>query len=78
MDTPGFSSMYVCECEKEELKQFFPEIYECEGECRFNGCVHINEPDCKVKNMVGEGVIGKSRYDNYVLLYNEIKDKKRY
>lgn len=78
MDTPGFSSMYVCECEKEELKQYFPEIYEYEGECRFNGCVHINEPDCKVKMKINEGVIGKSRYENYVLLYNEIKDKKRY
>ncbi len=78
MDTPGFSSMYVCECEKEELKQYFPEIYEYEGECRFNGCVHVNEPDCMVKEKLECGTIGKTRYDNYVLLYNEIKDKKRY
>ena len=78
MDTPGFSSMYVCECEKEELKQYFPEIYEYEGECRFNGCVHINEPDCMVKEQLETGKIGKSRYESYVLLYNEIKDKKRY
>lgn len=78
MDTPGFSSMYVCECEKEELRQYFPEIYEYEGECRYNGCVHINEPECMVKNMVSDGKIGKSRYENYILLYNEIKDKKRY
>ncbi len=78
MDTPGFSSMYVCECEKEELKQYFPEIYEYEGECRFNGCVHINEPDCRVKERLEAGKIGKTRYENYALLYNEIKDKKRY
>jgi len=78
MDTPGFSSMYVCECEKEELKQYFPEIYDYEGECRFNGCVHINEPNCMVKQQLEVGKIGKTRYDNYVLLYNEIKDKKRY
>lgn len=78
MDTPGFSSMYVCECEKEELKQYFPEIYDYEGECRFNGCVHINEPDCMVKQQLETGKIGKTRYENYVLLYNEIKDKKRY
>ncbi len=78
MDTPGFSSMYVCECEKEDLKQYFPEIYEYEGECRFNGCVHINEPDCMVKSQLEAGLIGRSRYDNYVLLFNEIKDKKRY
>ena len=78
MDTPGFSSMYVCECEKEELKQYFPEIYDYEGECRFNGCVHINEPDCMVKQQLEAGNIGQTRYENYVLLYNEIKDKKRY
>ncbi len=78
MDTPGFSSMYVCECEKEELKQYFPEIYEYEGECRFNGCVHVNEPNCIVKEKVMIGNIGQSRYENYLLLYNEIKDKKRY
>lgn len=78
MDTPGFSSMYVCECEKEELKKFFPEIYRYEGECRFNGCVHINEPDCKVKEAVQNGIISTSRYENYKMMFEEIKNKKRY
>lgn len=78
MDTPGFSSMYVCECEKEELKQFFPEIYKYEGECRFNGCVHINEPDCAVKNAIDDGKISTSRYENYKLIFEEIKNKKKY
>lgn len=77
MDTPGFSSMYVCECEKEELKQFFPEIYKHEGECRFNGCVHINEPDCAVKSAIDAG-ISTSRYENYKLMFDEIKNKKKY
>ncbi|MDE6208471.1 MAG: ribosome small subunit-dependent GTPase A [Lachnospiraceae bacterium] len=77
MDTPGFSSMYVCECEKEELKQFFPEIYKHEGECRFNGCVHINEPDCAVKSAIDTG-ISTSRYENYKLMFDEIKNKKKY
>ena len=78
MDTPGFSSMYVCECEKEELKEFFPEIYKLEGECRFNGCVHINEPGCKVKEAVQQGIISTSRYENYKLMFEEIKNKKKY
>ena len=78
MDTPGFSSMYVCECEKEELKEFFPEIYKLEGECRFNGCVHINEPGCKVKEAVQLGIISTSRYENYKLMFEEIKNKKKY
>lgn len=78
MDTPGFSSVYTCECEKEELKCYFPEIYHYEGQCRFNGCVHINEPDCAVKEAVGQGAIGNSRYENYVSFYNEIKERKKY
>lgn len=78
MDTPGFSSIYTCPCEKEELKQFFPEFYPYEGKCRFNGCVHVNEPDCAVKNAVSDGSIGQSRYENYVLFYNEIKERRKY
>lgn len=78
LDTPGFSSIYPCECEKEELKYYFPEIYKYEGQCRFNGCVHVNEPDCAVKAAVEEGIIGQSRYDNYVSFYEEIKNKKKY
>lgn len=78
LDTPGFSSIYTCECEKEELKYYFPEIYKYEGECRFNGCVHVNEPDCAVKMAVLNGNIGQSRYENYLSFYEEIKNRKKY
>jgi ribosome biogenesis GTPase len=78
MDTPGFSSMYVCECEKEELKMYYPEIYKYEGECRFNGCVHISEPGCVIKDKVDAGIISSTRYDNYKLMFDEIKNRKKY
>lgn len=78
LDTPGFSSIYTCECEKEELKGFFPDFYPFEGQCRFNGCVHVNEPDCAIKDAVAQGKIGESRYENYVVFYNEIKERKKY
>ncbi len=78
LDTPGFSSIYACECEKEELRYYFPEMQKYEGQCRFNGCVHVNEPDCAVKAAVEEGIIGKSRYDNYIAFYEEIKNRKKY
>lgn len=78
MDTPGFSSMYTCQCEKEELRYYYPEYREYEGQCRFNGCVHINEPGCVVKEAVKGGIISKSRYDNYILLFDEIKNKRKY
>lgn len=78
MDTPGFSSLYTNEIEKDDLKNFFSEFKVYEGQCRFLGCVHINEPSCAVKDALEKGEISKSRYDNYVVIYNEIKDKKKY
>lgn len=78
MDTPGFSSVYAWAMEKEELKDLFPEFVPCEGKCRFNGCVHVNEPDCMVKRQVEEGKIAPDRYDNYILMYDEIKNRKKY
>ena len=78
MDTPGFSSLYVNDFEKEDLKEYFREFAEYNNGCRFVGCVHENEPDCLVKEAVEEGKISKSRYNNYILMYEEIKNKKNY
>lgn len=78
MDTPGFSSMYTPEIEASELKEFFPEFAEFEDECRFLGCVHIGERVCGVKKAVKEGKISLSRYENYRLIYEELKQKRRY
>lgn len=78
MDTPGFTSLYVNEFDKDELKNYFAEFREYEGKCRFTGCAHINEPDCMVKRALLEGEISPIRYKDYVELYNEIKDNKRY
>lgn len=78
MDTPGFSSMYIEDLKPEELKDYFPEFADFEEECRFLGCVHIGERVCGVKNAVAEGKISKNRYENYRLLYQELKDKRRY
>ena len=58
--------------EKEELKDFYPEFEEFENQCRFLGCVHVNEPDCKVKEAVEAGKISRERYENYKLLYEEL------
>ncbi|MEE0419542.1 MAG: ribosome small subunit-dependent GTPase A [Lachnospiraceae bacterium] len=78
MDTPGFSSMYMEGLEKEELKECFAEFGEYEPYCRFQGCMHIHEPDCGVKQALKEGKISQVRYDNYVALYQELKDRRKY
>jgi len=78
LDTPGFSSVYLPDFEKEELKDYFPEFQEYEPYCRFQGCMHIHEPDCAVKEALGQGKISSIRYENYLHLYEELKDKRRY
>lgn len=78
LDTPGFSSLTIEEVEAEELKNYFPEFEKYEGTCRFRGCVHDNEPDCKVKQAVADGEISKQRYEDYQLLYRELKAVKKY
>ena len=78
MDTPGFSSLYVNDYEKEDLKYLFPEFSEYEGQCRFNGCDHVHEPGCAVKQALKEGKIHNIRYQNYIEMYEELKNKRRY
>lgn len=78
LDTPGFSSIYVEDMEPEDLKLYFPEFEPYEEECKFTGCVHIGEKVCGIKKAYAEGKISPSRYENYTLLYKELKDKRRY
>jgi ribosome biogenesis GTPase len=80
MDTPGFSSLNLFDVEKEELKGFYPEFAPYEGECKFLTCVHIHEPVCGVRKALKEGKINNVRYDNYVTLYDELKEleKRKY
>ena len=78
MDTPGFSSMDVPGFEKKDLWTCYPEFLAYEPYCKFQGCSHINEPNCGVKDALAEGKISQIRYENYVLLYNELKQIKKY
>ena len=78
MDTPGFSSLYVNDFEKEELKYYFREFAPYEGRCRFHGCDHVHEPGCAVKEAVEKGNIHRIRYENYLEMYQELQEKKRY
>lgn len=78
MDTPGFTSLDVFGAEADTLKYFYKEFEEYQEDCRFRTCVHINEPDCKVKSAVEEGKISKIRYENYSLLYNELKSIRKW
>lgn len=78
MDTPGFSSLFVNEFDKGELKYYFREFVPYEGKCRFNGCDHVHEPGCLVKEAVEAGKIHSVRYEDYLEMYRELQERKRY
>lgn len=78
MDTPGFSTLAIPGFEKEDLQQYYREFAEFEPYCRFQGCSHIGEPDCGIKDALAEGKISSLRYENYKLLYEELKNIKKY
>ncbi len=78
LDTPGFSSLGLFELEKEELARFYPEFAVYEKNCRFGGCSHVTEPECGVKDALADGKVSRLRYDNYCLLYEELKNRRAY
>ncbi len=77
MDTPGFSSFDVLIDDPETLKDHYEEFISYTG-CRFQPCSHTHEPDCMVKEAVERGQISRERYDNYMLIYSELKNLRRY
>lgn len=78
VDTPGFSSLNIDEMEADQLKYYFIEFEKYEPYCKFNGCNHINEPKCGVKEAVAEGKISQSRYLSYTQLLEELQSIKKW
>lgn len=77
-DSPGFGSLSLNDLSILSLSQSFREFFEASKECKYSPCFHINEPKCKVKLLVEEGVILKSRYENYLQFVSEIKNNNKY
>lgn len=73
LDTPGFGQLEVEGIKADELQNYFPEMADCQGNCRFRGCAHINEPDCYVKEKLETGEIAPSRYESYKAMYEKLK-----
>jgi len=76
-DTPGFTSVVFDDISSERLRFHMPDIASYEGKCRFNGCRHLNEPDCTVKLAVENGMLSESRYESYKKIHNEIYIQER-
>lgn len=80
-DTPGFSSLDFQNAEKilkDELPFCFREFDEYLGLCKFSTCSHTNDKGCKILEALSEGKIHPSRHENYVTMYNEVKDLKEW
>jgi ribosome biogenesis GTPase len=77
IDTPGIKGFGLYDVKNNELRDFFKE-FTLVGNCKFNNCLHLEEPGCEVKFKVKKGDISKSRYNNYVELLSEINSNYRY
>ena len=75
-DTPGFSRLEADDLRAGDLWQYFPEIEAMQGSCKFRTCNHIGEKGCSVKEAAESGTIAKSRYENYISLFNKLKEIK--
>ncbi len=69
IDTPGIKGLGIIDIEQEVIHHYFPEMRELMNDCKFNNCVHVNEPKCAIKAAVEEGEIAEFRYQNYLNLY---------
>ncbi|SEF55812.1 ribosome small subunit-dependent GTPase A [Paenibacillus sp. UNC499MF] len=76
-DTPGFSQLDFVELEAEDLGSCFREFQSYAETCKFRGCLHLHEPDCKVRDAVERGEVAASRYKHYLQFLQEMKEKKR-
>ena len=76
IDTPGFGSLDFSGMDVASLSHSFLEFFEASKNCKYNMCLHLNEPNCKVKEEVENGTILKSRYENYLLFIDEIKGQR--
>ena len=72
-DTPGFTSLDMPGMEPRAVRDLFPEFRSRNGMCRYSDCMHINEPDCAVKEALQQGLISVSRYESYKSMTEEVK-----
>ena len=66
IDTPGIKGFGVVDMEKEEVDDYFPEFLAVKNDCKFNNCLHVEEPKCAVKDAVENEEISFSRYKSYL------------
>jgi ribosome biogenesis GTPase len=66
IDTPGIKGFGVVDFQPEQITDYFPEFFKLKSHCKFNNCMHINEPKCAIKEAIEKGEIAYSRYQSYL------------
>lgn len=78
IDSPGIKELGLIHFERNEISHFFPEMRKRLNMCKFNNCMHINEPKCAIKEALKTGEIAESRYRSYLTMLEEISAEKQY
>ena len=68
IDTPGIRGFGVVDMDQDEVGDYFPEFFNLKSQCKFNNCLHLNEPKCAVKAALEDGTLAESRYRTYLQL----------
>ena len=66
IDTPGIKGFGIVDLEKEDISGYFPEFFKLKDQCKFNNCLHKEEPNCAIKKALEEDKIAWSRYNSYL------------
>lgn len=78
IDTPGIRSFGMVDMENAEISHYFPEIFEISASCKFNNCMHLNEPGCAVLDALENGDISPTRYKSYINILKGLDDENPY
>ena len=78
IDTPGIRECWIYDLDPEQLKFYFPEFVKASEKCAYYSCLHIDEPDCRIKELVETGEIHKDRYFSYTRILNSLKERENY
>ncbi|MBT8303474.1 MAG: ribosome small subunit-dependent GTPase A, partial [Bacteroidia bacterium] len=74
IDTPGIKGFGVVDMDKDEIGDYFPEIFALKQDCKFNNCLHMHEPDCAVKKALENDEVFASRYKSYLQIMQGDED----
>lgn len=77
IDTPGIKGFGIVDMDKDEIGDYFPEIFKLKSDCKFNDCLHLDEPKCAVKTALENDEISLSRYRSYVQIVTGVEDTYR-